>query len=358
MNLPRGRAHSGRGQMLVLFAISLSVIVMGVGLVIDGGNALVQRRGSQNASDFASLAGARVIAEFIDGDLGNGTDANVRAAISNALATNGALPVTFSAPDGPRYIDANGGLLGYVGTGAIPPTAVGVKVASQRTWKPNFLGIVGMNSWTATTEATAKGGYSQAGPPPGTLFPVGISTSFFSTYPFCSGPISTNPADDCYPQHLTPGNLNVPGGFGWLKFGCDGYGLGQDPPQNAGGCSNNKPFLQDEIGPPSNSYGCCTAISEPGLDRICSLPGNKASADCSYYIANEITVTVPIWDVAGGTGQNGWYHIVGYAGFQLTGCSGGKNIEGVWRKAFFQGPVSSTPGNPGVPQALGVQLLK
>ena len=97
----------------------------------------------------------------------------------------------------------------------------------------------------------------------------------------------------------------------------------------------------------------------PGsLDRIGSLPGNKVSADCSYWIANEVTVTVPIWDVAGGTGQNAWYHIVGFAGFQITGCSGGKNIEGVWRKAFFQGPVSSTPGNPGVPQALGVQLLK
>ena len=188
MNLPRGRAHSGRGQMLVLFAISLSVIVMGVGLVIDGGNALVQRRGSQNASDFAALAGARVIAEFIDGDLGNGTDNNVRLAITNALATNSALPVTFSAPDGPRYIDANGGLLGYVGTGAIPPTAVGVKVASERTWKPYFLGIVGMTSWTATTEATAKGGYSQAGPPPGSLFPVGISHLVLQHLPVLFGP--------------------------------------------------------------------------------------------------------------------------------------------------------------------------
>ena len=34
-----------------------------------------------------------------------------------------------------------------------------------------------------------------------------------------------------------------------------------------------------------------------------SLPGNKVSADCSYYIDNQVTVTVPIWDVAGGTGQ-------------------------------------------------------
>lgn len=353
------RANRPRGQMIVLFALVLSVIVLAVGLVIDGGNALVQRRGSQNASDFAALAGARVIAEFIDGDTTNGTDANVRTAIANAIATNGGIAVTFSAPNGPRYIDDGGGLLGYVGTGAIPTTAVGVKLGTQRTWAPYFLGIIGMNSWTASTEATAKGGYSLAGPPPGSLFPVGIALSFFQTYQPCSGPVSTVPSDPCAPQQLTPGNLNVPGGFGWLKFGCDGYGLGQVPPANVGGCQNNIPFLQEEIGPPSKSFGCCTATGLAGsLDQIGSLPGNKVSADCSYWIDNEITVTVPIWDTAGGTGSNAWYHIVGFAGFQITECRGGKDIAGVWRKAIFQGPVGSTPTNPLVPQPLGVQLLK
>jgi Flp pilus assembly protein TadG len=357
--------RGGRGQLLVLFALALSGILLSVGLVVDGGNALVQRRGSQNASDFAALAGARIIAERIGGDLVNGTDVNVKAAITQAISLNRGTAITFGAPSGPRYVDANGGLLGYVGAGmpttadGVTTTAVGVKVASSRVFTPYFLGIIGVNSWTATTEATAKGGFSLSGPPAGTLFPVGISAAFFSTYPQCSGSISSIPTDPCYPQHLTPGNLNVPGGFGWLKFGCTGYGLGQDPPANIGGCSNSKPFLQTEIGPPSNSFGCCTAVKLPGsADKIGSLPGNKASADCTYYINNQITVTVPIWDVAGGTGSNGWYHIVGFAGFQLTGCSGGKNIEGVWRLPEFYGPVTSTPGPAGVPQALGVQLVK
>jgi len=348
-----------RGQMVVLFALVLGVVILGVGLVVDGGNALVQRRGSQNASDFAALGGARVVAEWIDGDTVNGTDANVQTAIVNAVTTNGGGAVTFGAPNGPRYITQNGGLLGYVGTGAIPAGSAGVTVVSDRSWRPYFLGIIGVNQWTATAQATAKGGYSLAGPLPGTLFPVGISTSFFATYPFCSGPVSTNPSDPCYPQSLTPGNLNVPGGFGWLKFGCDGYGLGQDPPANIGGCANSKPFLQGEIDPPGNSYGCCTVVGVPGsLDRIGSLPGNKVSADCSYYITNQITVTVPIWDTAGGTGSNGWYHIVGFAGFQITGCSGGKNVEGVWRKPFFTGPTTTTKPVAGVPVPLGVQLVK
>jgi hypothetical protein len=353
-------ASGPRGQMLVLFALALSAIVLMVGLVIDGGNALVQRRGAQNAADFAALAGARIVAEFVGGDTVNGTDANVQAAISNAVAANLGNPITFGSPDGPRYVDQDGNLLGFVSTGAIPPTAAGVTLGASRTWRPYFLGIIGTSSWTASAAATAKGGYCNNCPPPaGTLFPAGISTSFFSTYPFCSGPVNTtDPSDPCYPQHLTPGNLNVPGGFGWLSFGCDGYGLGQDPPANIGGCGNDRPFLDTEIGPPSNSFGCCTAVGVAGLDRIGSLPGNKASADCSYYVTNQITVTVPIWDVAGGPGSNGWYHIVGFAGFQITACPGGKNLEGIWRKPFFTGPTTTTPPPNGVPGVLGVQLVK
>ena len=359
MNARPSSASGSRGQMLVLFALTLSVIILVVGLVIDAGNALVQRRGSQNAADFAAMAGARIVAEYVGGDTTNGIDANVRAAIDNAIRINGAEALTYDAPNGPRYIDEDGALLGFVNTGAIPSNAAGVTLSANRTWRPYFLGIIGQTSWSASAVATATGGFSVGPPPAGTIFPAGISTSFFQTYPFCSGPVSSDPTSACYPQHLTPGNLNVPGGFGWLAFGCDGYGLGQDPPANIGGCGNDRPFLDLEIGPPSNSFGCCTQVGLAGsADLIKSIPGNKVSADCSYYIDNQVTVTVPIWDIAGGTGSNGWYHIVGFAGFQLTGCTGGKDIEGVWRKAFWPGPTSTTPSNPGVPQPLGVQLVR
>jgi len=363
MTTRRADAPRERGQMLVLFAGGLTAIILIVGLVIDGGYAFAQRRDAQNAADFAAMAGARIVAELVGGDTTNGTDANVKAAINLAISTNGATAITFGAPSGPQYVDSNGAIVpsstsagSYVGNGTIPTGAVGVKVGSSRTWKPFFLGIMGVNNWTAAASATAKGGYS-AGGPGGNVFPAGISLSFFQTYPFCSGPVSADPTSPCYPQQLTPGNLNVPGGFGWLKFGCTGYGLGQVPPANIGGCQNNVPFLNTEIGPPSNSFGCCTQVGLPGsLDRIGSLPGNKVAADCSYYITNQITVTVPVWDTAGGTGSNAWYHIIGFAGFQITGCSGGKDIAGVWRKAFFLGPTTSTPGFAGAP--LGVQLVQ
>jgi Flp pilus assembly protein TadG len=352
------RRHGGgrpRGQILALFALSLVVIVLAVALVIDGGNALLQRRASQNASDFAALAGARIVATWIDKDNVNGTDANVVTAIDTTVAANGGLPLTYGAPNGPKYVTRAGAFTGWVGAGMIPTGTEGVTVGTSRTFRPYLLGVVGTGDWTASSVATARGGYAAA-PPSGNVFPAGVSLAFFQTYKFCTGPVNSSP--DCTPIHLTPGNLNVPGGFGWLKFGaqdkCAGFGLGMS---TSSGCEENKPFLQDEIGPPSNSYGCCTAVSgDPDLDRIGSLPGNKVSADCSWYIDNKITVTVPIWDYAGGTGANGWYHIIGFAGFQLTACEGGKDIEGVWRKQFFLGP--TTGSSPGEFASLAVQLVR
>jgi len=348
----QSRRARQRGQMIMLFALSLTAILLVVGLVVDGGYALVQRRNAQNAADFAALAGARIVAEKVGGDTTNGTDANVKAAIVNSILVNNASPVTFGSPNGPQYVNSAGDAVGWVGAGgAIPTGSVGVTMKADTNWKPYFLGIIGVTSWKASAAATAKGGWA-AGGPPGAVFPVGIAQAFFDGRQPCSGPVSNTPGDPCYPAHLTPGSLNVPGGFGWLKFGCSGYGLGQ-----SGGCANSKPFLQGEIGPPANSYGCCTQVGLVGsLDYIGSLPGNKASADCSYYITNKVVVTVPVWDYAGGNGSNGYYHIVGFTGFQITDCNGGKDIEGVWRVPFYVGPTTTAPGFAGAP--LAVQLVQ
>lgn len=347
--------HPQRGQMLVLFAFALTAIVMAVGLVVDGGYALAQRRASQNAADFAALAGARVVAEKIGGNSIDGKDANVQAAIITSINVNGGAAISFGWPDGPIYVDGDGAQVGYVGAGSIPSNAVGVRVGSSRTWKPFFLGIAGINSWSASATATARGGYYD-GPPIGGAFPAGIAEAVFNGRSPCVGDPTSNVGGSgaCDPVHLTPGSLNVPGGFGWLKFGCDGYGLGQVAPANAGGCSNDKPFLQTEMN--GSSYGCCTAAGQGGPDLIGSLPGNKASADCSAIIASGATVTVAVWDYAGGSGSGAYYHVVGFTGWQITECHGGKDLEGVFRQEFFQGPTTTTPGFAGAP--LAVQLIQ
>src|SRR3954469_9968322 len=101
----RSRQRGQSGQVLVLFAVSLTAILLTVGLVIDGGNGLTQRRDSQNTADFAALAGARVVAEWIGGDTTNGTDTTVKNAIIKSVAANGGDALTFGSPNGPTYVN-------------------------------------------------------------------------------------------------------------------------------------------------------------------------------------------------------------------------------------------------------------
>jgi uncharacterized membrane protein len=52
----------------------MTALILGLGLVVDGGYAWSQRRVAQNAADLSSLAGTRVVAMFQSGAAVNGTD--------------------------------------------------------------------------------------------------------------------------------------------------------------------------------------------------------------------------------------------------------------------------------------------
>ncbi len=246
MSHPNGRQ---RGQVIVLFTLSLAALLLFVGLAVDGGYALVQRRAVQNAADFAALAGTRIVGESLTGKpAGAGTDANVHGAIQSILAANqGQLADA-------RYVSATGVPLGSVGNGSIPVGAQGIVVNVDLTWQPFFLGIIGVSGWTASADATAVSpGIASAG-----VMPVGVNDSAFNALPLCEHPEDLSLCDS---SHLTPGTLNLPGGFGWLKFGaagkCSGFGLGMI----VDGCESSQGFLQKEVGPPANSYGCCTDVT-------------------------------------------------------------------------------------------------
>ena len=362
-----------RGQVLVIVAVGMTALLMISGLVLDGGFGLAQRRWAQNAADLSALAGARVVASFVSGDTVNGTDGNVVQSIDATVDANNLPPVSYGAPDGPQYVDIEGNALGYVGAGSIPGATAGVSVTVDKAWRPFFAGLFGSGDWSTSADATARGGYRAGGPPPGSLLPIGVSEETYETFPVCAAGV---PTDQCTVVDLTEGGLNVPGGFGWLKYGCghkfddndNPYGLGQTSPSP--GCEENKPFLLGEWGNlgadppvPPNTYGCCTEVGLPGSgDDIGSLPGNKASLNDStpgvaYYIENEVVGFVPIWDSAGGTGSNGYYHIIGFAGFQITHIKGAKEIQGILRQVIFPGPVSTTaPGFAGAP--LATQLIR
>ena len=324
-------APSERGQTLTLFALMLVVLLLAAGLVVDVGYALSQQRTAQNAADFAALAGTRILGESYTGQpAGAGTDANVAAAVNSALLANRSQLVSAT------YVDNTGLALGNVGGGTIPTGAQGVVVNAKTSWKPFFLGVMGVSQWSAGGNATASTPVVASGG----VLPVGIQDTAFADLPYCD-PLSAGFASCLTTASLTPGSLIIPGGFGWLTFGaqgkCTGYGLGMDP---NGGCAASQGALQAEVGPPANSHGCCTDVTlTPDAQRLIgSMTGNKP-ADLSYYVTNKIPVWVPIWDTAGGNGRNGYYHIVGFAAIVFTGED---TQHGKWLKGTA---VSTTVGN-------------
>jgi hypothetical protein len=301
------------GQAIALFALALGALVLGCAVVLDGGYAFAQRRATQNAADFAAMAGTRIIGQKLTGrPPGTGTAGNVENAIRSVLAANEAVLVSA------QYVDEDGNALGdVVGAASIPSGAFGVVVNARTDWQPFLLGLIGVDDWAAGASATAVTSGESLG---GGVMPVGIQQSTFDDLADC--PLAD--FHDCV-GGLTSGQLNIPGGFGWLKFGLDGNGGKCDWEVSLGmvadgGCESSKTYLDSQIGPPADSHGCCTAVGTPpgSVDLIGSLTGNEWG-DISYYVENEIPVWVPVWDTAGGTGANGWYHIVGFGAIIFTG---------------------------------------
>jgi hypothetical protein len=354
-----------QGQAIALLAIALVAVVAGVGIVVDGGYAFAQRRVSQNAADFAAMAGTRIIGQKHTGrPAGTGTAANVTAAIQSALAANEAVLADA------QYVDDEGLPLGsVVGASQIPPGAFGVVVSARTDWHPFLLGVLGITDWAATSEATAKTTGEANG---GGVMPVGIQDMVYDSMDTCD----LTSLVPCVEQSLTSGRLNIPGGFGWLTFGIDGgpqrcswsNSLGMTGDDS---CGQSNRDLNEQIGPPAISHGCCTSVGLPGsVDRIGSLTGNTWG-DLSFYIANRMPVWVPIWDYAGGTGAGGYYHIVGFGAIVFADSGDGNGNHAKWLKgaaipdACADGTeipghdYCTTPGGPFIVDATGqVELIR
>lgn len=150
-----------RGQALVLFALALLVIMGMVSIAIDGGFGQVQQRRAQNGADFASVAGARMLAGLCQ--QGNApSNTTVQAVMQDVIDKN--------APDvGSHwtgiYLDAtynpilnpgnnnNPYTVQDTSPGFPPNTACGVKVTLNPNWTPYFARVIGTNSLATTANA-------------------------------------------------------------------------------------------------------------------------------------------------------------------------------------------------------------
>lgn len=153
---PIGRRNE-HGQVLVIVAAGMFVIIALVGLVIDGGYAWGQQRQTQNGADAMAEAGAVVLARNLKGFAV--TDGDVGCAIEQVASANG---VTSPAAE---YTDVYGNFLtpavtvGACGSGgSIPAGAQGVKAHGQRQFDTFLARVIGFNQFTATAAATAVAG--------------------------------------------------------------------------------------------------------------------------------------------------------------------------------------------------------
>jgi Flp pilus assembly protein TadG len=336
------RGHD-RGQVLVLFVIGLVAMIAMTGLILDGGAAFAQQRVAQNGSDAAANAGALVIAQSLAGH--NETNADVYAAVNGSATTNSLENWTAT------YTDGRGNALVPTSavsndSAAIPAAARGVHVTGDRMTNTSFARVIGINSITASGDATVAAG-ALSGVCAATdgcsvlpvTFPVSIS--------ICDGLgtlINIGDVNNIWPlidvdQRTAANEAIVPlcktdsGSVGWLDFG--GGNLQQQITTPSNQAFDIPTWLQTQTGDVNavetaiNTYAGKPVLI-PLFDGTCRVdPGDASSA--STCPADQ-KGTDP-------TGNNTWYHIPWFTTFFVD-------------RAYIQGSnvasCASDPGNPKV----------
>jgi Tfp pilus assembly protein PilX len=347
MTLPR----SPRGQVLVIVAVGLVLMVALVGLVIDGGYAWGQQRATQNATDATAEAGAVVLVQQLAGV--TETDTDVWNAVQAVALANGYPPAGSPAVDpatdclgGPPeqgkqgicayYTDVSGNVLTSggqpiaVGTlnGGAPPTGAGGVQAKARKMINTFLArAIGIDTFNITTPATAVAGYvsgvcdSDLGC---AVLPVALPVSVLTCQP---GQPGYNYTGDNYLKntdqpYVIPLCSNSPGNVGWLDW-----------TPTAGGTSELIQSIQNPDNPP---------IDVPSWQYVTSTGNvNSTGVEDAINAYDGQVVLIPQFDITcntqptgdpntnygcpqvnlGGTGQNQWYHLPQFAAFKLCNAS-------------------------------------
>jgi Flp pilus assembly protein TadG len=330
MNPRTGPRHTDeRGQILVIVAGGILALLVFLGLVIDGGNAFLNRRDAQNTADISALDATRLIGDGYASSTTPGVNTRSRqdvwneiqksAEVSNGCVSTGATPCTWQAwfvggsASGP--ID----LAQVTNTAsALPANTLGVRVAVNRRPGTFLARLANMPAWDINTEAIALA-ESPGVAPAGQLLPIAFKQQAAGYEP---GQV----------YDLTDGK-DIPGGFGWLSW--------------TG--SNSAGELETSICTPNNPafYLPTTFPADPGKSNS---SGVRACLD--KWIASKQTVLIPIFDLVTGNGNNATYRIVGIAAFVLTSRDqpAVDNIRGYFVQIYpYTNPVPGGAGS-GVPQ--------
>ena len=121
-----------RGQILVIFVLSLTALILFAALAFDTGQLLLERRDQQDAADAAALAGAY----YLDGTATSANTARLRAA--DVATANG-------------FTNGSGSTVVNIST----PTDFRIEVVITDNRPSVFAGIMGVAGWDVSVKAVA-----------------------------------------------------------------------------------------------------------------------------------------------------------------------------------------------------------
>lgn len=159
-----GSLHRQRGQVIVITAMVILLLVGFLSLIIDAGLAYADRREHQNGVDNGALAGARLIVKVPP----ETSSTNVLKEISDYVGQNGGTVTSV------EYLDASRNPIGTLMPGStVPNDARGVLVRSQAPMNTIFARVFGTTQMDVGAVGAAIGGPAGL-PAGGTLTPLAI----------------------------------------------------------------------------------------------------------------------------------------------------------------------------------------
>jgi Flp pilus assembly protein TadG len=293
-----------RGQIIVVFVLSIFVLVSIAGLAVDAGGTFAQRRDQQTAADLAALAAAN---DFL---INQNTDAATTRA--ETVATDNGYQPGVRGTTVDVNIDTSNGVQVTVDVGA--------------DHENSFLRILGMPKWDVTTSASALAGFpdtAQGGGP--FIFSIGAFEN------------------DGTPKYQTDTDFNETNGdvptsqtdLAWTNYGTGNVNTSEVSDIISGDLVINKTL----------EYGEYIGQSNNGNH-------NSLYGDVDTYLSG-LDMPVAIVDNAG--------NFMGWAMFHVTSATGGssKHVRGYFLSAFNSARLRVTScANNDCPRYLGSYVLK
>jgi hypothetical protein len=162
-----------KGQTLPIATLIMVVLMGMVAMVVDGGYAYAQQRFMHNAADAAALAAASMV---VSGEIE--APRVYTHALRYAMANSADRIALY-------YLDSSGNVLAESGSGLIPAGTAGVRVDAEKSFRPFFAGVFGLQQFTAraTSRAMALAGAMPTSWPG--LSPLAVPINFYQD---CAGP--------------------------------------------------------------------------------------------------------------------------------------------------------------------------